>query len=79
VKRATALFLTALATMLVGAPAAFADNGVGLAGPASDKTVTLFCFGVMIFFVAVVVIGSLILRSLERRKERRHSDLERFG
>jgi hypothetical protein len=79
VKRAAALFLMALTTMLVGAPAALADNGVGLAGPASDKTVTLFCFGVMIFFVALVVSMSLIQRSLEKRKERRHNDLERFG
>jgi hypothetical protein len=79
VKRTAALLLMALTTMLVGAPAAFADDGVGLAGPASDKTVTLFCFGVMIFFVALVVSMSLIQRSLEKRKERRHNDLERFG
>lgn len=78
-KRTAALLLTALATMLVGAPAALADNGTGLAGPASDKTVTLFCFGVMIFFVALVVGMSLIQRALEKRKERRHNDLERFG
>ena len=78
-KRATALFLTALATMLVGAPAAFADDGVGLAGPASDKTVTLFCFGVMIFFVAVVVIGSLILRSLEIAQGTSPQRPRRFG
>ena len=46
-KRATALFLMALTTMLVATPMAFAENGEGLAGKASDKTVTLFCFGVM--------------------------------
>jgi hypothetical protein len=79
VKRTAALFFMALTTMLVAAPAALADNGVGLAGPASDKTVTLFCFGVMAFFVALVIGMSLIQRSLEKRKERRHNDLERFG
>jgi hypothetical protein len=79
VKRTAALFLAALATLLVGAPAALADNGTGLAGSASDKTVTLFCFGVMIFFVVLVISMSLIQRSLEKRKERRHNDLERFG
>ena len=79
VKRTAALFLAALATLLVGAPAALADNGTGLAGHASDKTITLFCFGVMLFFVALVVGMSLIQRSLEKRKERRHDDLGRFG
>ena len=27
-----------------------AENGVGLAGPTTDKTVTFFCFGVIVFF-----------------------------
>ena len=40
--------------MLVAAPAALADNGVGLAGPTTDKTVTFFCFGVIAFFVVLV-------------------------
>ena len=64
--------------MLVAAPAALADNGVGLAGPTDDKTVTFFCFGVMGFFVVLVVVMSLIQGKLERRKERR-SDLERLA
>jgi hypothetical protein len=79
VKRTAALFFMALTTMLVAAPAALADNGVGVTGPANDKTVTLFCFGVMAFFVILVIGMSLIQRSLEKRKERRHNDLERFG
>ena len=40
------------ALMLVVAPAALADNGVGLAGPTTDKTVTFFCFGVIGFFAS---------------------------
>jgi hypothetical protein len=78
VKRATALFLMALTTMLVAAPMAFASNGEGLIS-ADDKTVTIFCFGVMAFFVIIVIGGSLIQGALERRKERRRYDIERLG
>jgi hypothetical protein len=79
VKRTLALVLSALVTMLVAAPAALADNGVGLAGPTTDSTVTFFCFGVMGFFVVLVVVLSLIQGSLERRKERRKYDLDRLS
>jgi hypothetical protein len=79
VKRATALFLMALTTMLVAAPMALASNGDGWAGNASDKTVTFFCFGVMAFFVILVVGLSAIQGALERRKERRRYDIERLG
>jgi hypothetical protein len=65
--------------MLVAAPAAFAEQGVGLAGPTTDKTVTFFCFGVMGFFVLLVVGLSLLQGRLEKRKEQRKSDLSRFG
>lgn len=78
-KRAAALFLMALTTMLVTAPMALAANGEGLAGKASDKTVTFFCFGVMAFFVILVVGLSAIQGALERRKERRRYDIERLG
>jgi putative copper export protein len=79
VKRATAIFLAALATMLVAAPMAFAHNGEGLAGEASDQTVTFFCFGVMAFFVILVIGLSLIQGALDRRKERRRYDIERLN
>lgn len=65
--------------MLVAAPAALADNGVGLAGPTTDKTVTFFCFGVIGFFAALVIVLSLVQEKLERRKEQRRYDLERLG
>lgn len=64
---------------LFAAPAAFADNGVGLAGPVTDKTVTFFCFGVIGFFVVLVIVLSLIQGRLEKRKEQRRYDLERYG
>ena len=78
-KRAAAAFLSIVALMLAVAPAALAENGVGLAGPTTDKTVTFFCFGVMAFFVILVVGLSLIQGALERRKERRRYDIERLG
>jgi hypothetical protein len=79
VKRALAAAATVWALMLVAAPAAFADQGVGLAGPTTDKTVTFFCFGVMGFFVLLVVGLSLLQGRLEKRKEQRKSDLRRFN
>ena len=78
-KRTAAALASILATMLVLAPAALAENGVGLAGPTTDKTITFFCFGVIFFFAALVIVMSLIQGKLERRKERRRSDLQRFG
>jgi hypothetical protein len=78
VKRAASIFALALVAMLVAAPMALADNGEGLIS-ADDKTVTFFCFGVMAFFVILVVGLSLIQGALERRKERRRYDLKRLG
>lgn len=67
------------ALLLVLAPAAFAEEGVGLAGPTTDKTVTFFCFGVIFFFAALVIVLSLIQGRLEKRKEQRKADLARFN
>lgn len=69
---------TALVSALLAAPFALADNGTGLAGPTTDKTVTFFCFGVIAFFAILVIALSLVQEKLERRKERRH-DVKRFG
>jgi len=79
VKRTAALLVSLLATMLVLAPAAMAENGVGLAGPTTDKTVTFFCFGVIAFFAILPIVMSLIQGKLEKRKERRRTDLQRFN
>jgi hypothetical protein len=68
-----------LALLLLGAPAAMAENGVGLAGPTTDKTVTFFCFGVIGFFALLPIVLSLIQWRLEKRKEQRHADLQRYG
>lgn len=78
-KRTLAALLSILALMLVAAPAAMADNGTGLAGPTTDKTVTFFCLGVLAFFAILVIGMSLIQGRLEKRKEMRRADLERYG
>ena len=75
---ATAL-CAALLSMLLAAPAALAENGVGLAGPTTDKTVTFFCFGVIAFFAILVIVLSLVQGRLEKRKEQRRYDLSRYG
>jgi hypothetical protein len=79
VKRTVAALLSIWALMLAAAPAAFAENGVGLAGPADDKMVTFFCFGVIAFFAILVIGMSLLQGKLEKRKERRRTDLERLS
>jgi len=71
--------LAALALALLVAPVAMAEDGVGLAGPTTDKTVTFFCFGVIIFFAVLPMVLSLIQWRLEKRKERRQSDLRNYG
>jgi len=71
--------LAALVSLLLAAPAALADNGVGLAGPTTDKTVTFFCFGVIGFFAGLVIVLSLIQGRLEKRKEQRKADLARLN
>jgi hypothetical protein len=64
---------------LLTAPAALADNGTGLAGPTDDKTVTFFCFGVIGFFAVLVIVLSLIQGRLEKKKEQRRYDLQKYG
>jgi putative copper export protein len=77
--RSIATFLaTALLAALVIAPGAMAADGVGLYGRTDDKVVTFFMFGVMIFFVVLVIVLSLIQIRLEGRKERMRADLERL-
>jgi putative copper export protein len=76
---ALAAICAALVSLLLAAPLALADNGVGLAGPTTDKTVTFFCFGVIAFFAILVTVMSIIQGRLEARKERRRADLERYS
>jgi hypothetical protein len=74
-----ALTTVALAVSLALASPAMAADGVGLAGRTDDKLITFFCFAVIAFFPLLVITLSLIQGRLEKRKEQRRSDLERFG
>ena len=69
----------ALLSLLLVAPLALAENGEGLAGRTTDKTVTFFCFGVIAFFAILVIVLSIVQGRLEARKDRRRADLERYG
>jgi hypothetical protein len=68
----------ALAALALGAPGAFAADGVGLWGPTDDKVVTYFGFAVIVFFAVLVTVLSLIQTRLENRKERLRSEIERL-
>jgi hypothetical protein len=62
-------------------PEPYRDNGEGYAGETTDKVVTFFSLGVLIFFVLVATIGTLIQMALERRKERKKAaaHIQRLG
>ncbi len=81
VRRATAAVVSVLTVFafLVLAPAAMAADGVGLAGRVDDRFITFFCFGVIAFFAAFVIVMSLIQGKLDAKKERRRHDLDRFN
>jgi len=64
-------FVAVLLSQLALAAPAFAKNGEGLVGETNDKVITFFCLGLVIFFTLVVIVGTLIQSSLERRKEAR--------
>jgi len=71
---ATAFALCLASVLLLAGPAMAAegnDNGEGLVGETDDKIVTFFSLGVVLFFVAVVILGTVIQNALEKRKQRR--------
>ena len=74
-----AAVVASLTMLLLSVPAALAENGEGLAGRVTDKTVTFFCFGVIAFFAVLVIVLSLIQGRLEKRKEMRQHTLNRLG
>jgi hypothetical protein len=77
--RIVAALCAALTMLLLAAPVALAENGEGLAGRVTDKTVTFFCFGVIAFFAILVIVLSLIQGRLEKRKEMRKATISRLG
>ena len=71
---ATTLPLSIAGLLLLAGPALAAegnDNGEGLLGELNDQIITFFSLGVVVFFTAIVVIGSLIQNALEKRKAAR--------
>jgi NADH:ubiquinone oxidoreductase subunit 6 (subunit J) len=76
--------VTAVATLaltLAMAAPAMAAAGEGWAGELNDKVVTFASLGVLLFFVFVVVVGSVIQSRLEKRKDAKKaaSALQRVG
>ena len=73
--RAAAAYLAAFCLFFaIAAASAFAQtDGEGLLGETDDKMVTFISFGVLIFFVAVITIGTLIQSALDKRKEERNA------
>ena len=57
-----------LTQLYLAAPALAADDGEGLAGETNDKVITFFALGVLVFFTLVIIVGTLIQSSLEKRK-----------
>jgi hypothetical protein len=72
------LVISALLSLLVMSPAALAADGVGVYGRTDDKVVTLFAFGVMGFFVILVITASIVQGRLDSRKDRAREELERL-
>ena len=77
VSRLLLLLTGAGVALLASAPAALAADGIGIGGPTDDRKVTYWAFGVMVFFVVLVIVGSLVQIRLEGRKERLRRELER--
>lgn len=75
--RLVATFTAIAVAALVLAPAAMAADGVGLGGRTTDKSVTLFCFGVIALFMILPIVLSLIQAKLDNRKERMREQLDR--
>jgi nitrogen fixation/metabolism regulation signal transduction histidine kinase len=77
--RTSKLAVATVAWALLLAPAALAqedapDNGEGYLGELDDKVVTYFSLGVILFFVLVIVIGTLVQQRLERRKDEKKAE-----
>jgi peptidoglycan biosynthesis protein MviN/MurJ (putative lipid II flippase) len=71
--RLLSLLITPLVALLMFAPSALAvsHGGEGWYGATDDKTITLAMFGVMVFFVLVIILFSLLQAWLDHRKHAR--------
>jgi hypothetical protein len=70
---------TTLLSLLLSAPAMAGGfgkgdgSGEGWLGETSDKVVTFFCLGVLLFFVLTVVLGTVIQNALTKRHDAHES------
>jgi multisubunit Na+/H+ antiporter MnhB subunit len=69
--RLLAAVTTLVVWLALAAPAFAGDNGEGLLGETTDRVVTFFCFGVLVFIALFVTVASVIQGRLEKRKEQR--------
>ena len=74
IRTSLALLAAVVASLALPALAAAAgysgsDAGEGLAGETNDKIVTFFSLGVLCFFILVIVVGTIIQSSLEKKKD----------
>jgi hypothetical protein len=67
-----------MVALLAFAPLAMAADGEGLYGRTTDKAITFFMFGVIIFFTLFVILASVVQHRLDTRKERAREDIERL-
>ena len=66
-----AWLMSLVASLVAAAPAMASGAGEGWAGETNDRVVTFFSLGVLLFFVLIVIVGTLIQNILEKRKEAR--------
>ena len=71
------VLLTLVVFLATAAPAVAAD-GVGIWGRTTDKVITFWGFGLMIFFTLLVVGLSILQNRAENRKDREREELERL-
>ena len=69
--RVTLVALAVATQLVLAAPVLAADDGEGLAGELDDKIVTFFALGVVLFFLLVIVLGSVVQNALQKRKDAR--------
>ena len=81
--RLRTLLMTLAFTLALAAPAMArgGNAGEGWAGETDDKVVTFASLGVLLFFVFVVVFGSLVQGRLDKRKDEKKAaqKLQRVG
>jgi uncharacterized membrane protein len=71
--RAAAAYLAAFCLFyaVIASSALAQTDGEGLLGETDDKKVTFISLGVLLFFVFVIVVGTIIQSAMDRRKDER--------